>query len=594
MPENHQLEFAILAFLGASVFFVPLFKRLGLDSIVGYIAAGITIGPFGFRLITDVGRSMQLAELGVILLLFVIGLELQPSKLWQMKYKLLGLGGLQILFTTLGLSVPLFYLLPNPSAAFMAAFTLSISSTAFALQSLSERRQLNTEHGRSAFAILLMQDLAAIPALTLIPIFWSAHAASTTGLQPLKIIAAFVVIILASRFAVRPFFRFIVKSNNRDLFTVTTLALVLGTALLMTQVGLSMALGTFVAGVLLADSEYRHAIEADIAPFKGLFMGLFFVSVGMSMDIKMLINQPLLLLTVTLGYMAIKFCALFLVGKVFRFKNEVSRQMALNLSQGSEFAFVLMASLYEFKAISEYHRSFFILVVILSMCLSPLLLVLHDRLNAKIHKNAFEKEFDKFDSEEVPVLIAGFGRFGQIFGRLLRIKNIPFVAIDHNSEQIDVIRRFGNQIYYGDASRGDLLEAAGARKAKFLVIAVDNVETSLKIAELAKENFPHLKIYARARNRGHAFQLMDLGVSHIKRETIDSAINFTEELLVDYGLPPQEVESLVSKFRSYDLETLAEQFKVHRNENEMIAVSKQAAQQFSETLRADAEASISK
>lgn len=588
--DTYQFILYALFYLISAMIMVPIFKKLGLGSVLGYLAAGILIGPWGLVLIYDVESIMHFSELGVVFLLFIIGLELQPSKIWSLRNRLIGLGGSQILITSLLIALIGYINNFNITTSLVVGFILSLSSTAFALQILTERNQLNTEAGRSSFAVLLMQDLAAIPALAIIPLL-GVQVAKEEGSGLTKIITIILILVslfLIGRFLMRPIFRLIASTRSRELFTATTLFIVLGVSYLMHMVELSMALGSFLAGVLLSESEYKHELEADLDPFKGLLMGLFFISVGMAMNIGVIWNKPIAVLLYTVIYMVIKLFTIYYIGRWMGLKSTVSRTMAVTLSQGGEFAFVLLGLTQQIQLLNQEVTDLLIVVVSVSMALTPIFLMLDERFIQKFmnRKNQIPN-YDQPEHEEGHVIIAGFGRVGQIFGRVLRTQGIPFTALDHDSEQVDVVRRFGNRVFYGDASRSDLLEAAGAERARALIIAIDDVESSVKIANIVKKTYPKLPIYARARNRMHVFGLLEAGVTKIKRETFDSSLNHTRELLVDLGFSEEASISIIEKFKKHDEETLIKQYRVHHNQKEMINVSKQASEQLIELFKSD-------
>jgi monovalent cation:proton antiporter-2 (CPA2) family protein len=583
----YMLEQA-LVFICSAVVFVPIFQRLGLGSVLGYLIAGILVGPHGFKLIHDSESAMHLAELGVVLLLFMIGLEIQPRKLWSMRRHLLGLGGTQIVLTSVILfGIGLALGIPMITSA-VIAFALSLSSTAFALQTLSEQNQLNTEFGRSSFSILLMQDLVAIPALALIPALGSSSSTSGPTLQgALLIIGVIAILIVASRFFIRPLFRYLASTRSREIFTAATLLIVLGVAALMQKVGLSAALGTFIAGVLLADSEYRHELESDLEPFKSLLMGLFFIAVGMGVSTELLLAEPLNIFGLALAYLVIKFSVIYTSGRLFKAGHQNSTLMALTIAQGGEFAFVIFTIALQHNLAPSNLITTLTAVITLSMAINPILSIAYRTWSEKRAKIRLKPNYDEIRGEEPVVIIAGFGRFGQVFGRLLKSQDIPFVAIDHDPDQIELVRRFGNKVYYGDASRRELLEAAGAAKARFFVLAIDDVEASLDTAKIVKEHFPHLKIFARARNRGHAFDFMELGLTHIKRETFDASVYFAQDLLIEMGYSPERAADMAERFKQHDEIMLKKQFEIRSDDKMFVSVSKQATAQLAEVLRQD-------
>lgn len=574
-----------LVFIGASIVFVPIFQRLGFGSVLGYLIAGILVGPFGLKLIHDAENVADLSEFGVIFLLFMIGLEIQPRKLWSMRKHLLGLGGLQIFFCSLvffGLAC-LFGL--SPMVAAVLGFALSLSSTAFAVQNLTEKNVFNTEFGRSSFAILLAQDLVAIPALALIPIFSvtgteNSHSSPNVGMAFMIIVA----LVAVSRFLIRPVFRMIASTRSRDLFTAVALFIVLGVAALMQAVGLSAALGTFVAGVLLADSEYRNELEANLEPFKGILMGLFFIAVGMGVNLNLVSERPWLILGLTAAYVTVKSLLIYLVGRIYQMSHQSSKMMALTIAQGGEFAFVIFGLIAQLQLAPSETLAILTVVITASMALSPLLSFLDEKLTLRWHRKS-EPQYDQIKDEIPEVIIAGFGRFGQIFGRILRAQDIPFVAIDHDAIQIDLVRKFGSKVYYGDASRKDILEAAGAATAKYFILAIDDVDVSLKTAEIIRQSYPNLKIFARARNRGHVFSYMSLGVQMIKRETFDSSIYFVRDLLKEMGFAEAQANRLIEKFRNHDEIMIKRQFLVHGDDQSLLSLSQQGVAQLAQVLR---------
>jgi len=579
-----------LVFIASAIILVPIFQKLRFGSVLGYLIAGVVVGPFGLGLIHDSQSVIHFAEFGVVFLLFLIGLEIQPSKFWAMRRLLFGLGGMQVLMSTAIFSGIGFTFGLPAATSLVLGFALSLSSTAYALQTLIERNEFNTEFGRSSFAVLLMQDLVAIPALALIPFL----AASSGGSKSFDVTAALlstgliVSLIVASRFLIRPAFRIIASTRTREIFTAATLFIVLGVAVLMQKIGLSAALGTFIAGVLLADSEYRHEIETNLEPFKSLLMGLFFIAVGMGVSLTMLAENPLLVFGLALAYLLMKSLVIYGCGRAFKLSHEKSKLMSLTIAQGGEFAFVIFGIALQFGIAETSTLSLLTVVITISMALSPLTSLVHDYLVTRASKTpSTAPAYDEIKDEAPEVIIAGYGRFGQVFGRILRAQSIPFVAIDHDSEHIELVRRFGSKVYYGDASRQDLLESAGAARAKYFILAIDDVESSLKTAKLVREHFPHLRIFARARNRGHAFDLLDLGITDIKRETFDSSIYFMRDLLVRRGLTESRALDLVERFKRHDEIMLREQHKVRKDDKMFISVAKQSTAQLAQVLNDD-------
>ncbi|HTP38805.1 MAG TPA: monovalent cation:proton antiporter-2 (CPA2) family protein [Steroidobacteraceae bacterium] len=580
----------IAIFLLAAVVFVPLFRWLKLSSILGYVAAGLVIGPWGLGLVTGVDRILQVSEFGVALLLFVIGLELQPSRLWVLRRAVFGVGSAQVALCTLLVGAAACLLGVNLLGAFVIGFGLALSSTALVLQVLAERGQLKSSYGRSAFGILLFQDLAVLPMLAALPL-------ATHGSQPLaaslialgKLVAVIGLVIVGGRVVLRPVLRLVANTRVTEVFTAATLLIVIGTALVMNAVGLSMSLGAFLAGVLLADSEFRHELEADIEPFKGLLLGLFFISVGMSANLGLLVREPGRLLGLTLGFMLLKFLAIALLGRLMHQPRGAAWRLGLSLVAGGEFAFVLFGLVARQGLLDADTADLLILAVTLSMVLGPLLLGAYDAVLHPLFAREDTRPYDEIEDREARVLIAGFGRFGQIVGRVLRAKHVPFTALDSSSANIDFIRRFGNQAYYGDASRLDMLRAAGAEQARVLVLAIDDVEASVRTAEIVLQHFPRLRLIARARNRQHAFRLMEIGVRDILRETYGSSLEAAQSVLEALGEPTAAARAAVKRFREHDEATLRRQFSVREDESKMIATTREATLQLESLFEADSE-----
>ncbi|AUX34849.1 MULTISPECIES: monovalent cation:proton antiporter-2 (CPA2) family protein [Sorangium] len=577
-------------FLGAAVVAVPMFKRLGLGAVLGYLVAGALIGPWGLRIVTDVENILHFSELGVVLLLFLIGLELQPSRLWVLRRAVFGLGGAQVAVTGALIALIGIALGHRADTAAIAGLGLSLSSTAFVLQILAEKGQMQAQHGRSAFAILLFQDLAVIPLLALLPLLGPGGGSPAEGgalASSLKAVAVVLAVVAGGRYLLRPVFRAIAAAHAHEIFTAAALLVVLGTALLMEQVGLSMSLGAFMAGVLLADSEYRHELEADIEPFKGLLMGLFFIAVGMSANIGLLIERPLLVLGLVLGMMALKAGVLFVLGRASGHAAGSARDLALALPQGGEFAFVLFGLAAGQGIMDRLLADLLVVVVTLSMAITPLVIALGDLLLQRWRRAGPAREFDAIEDSDPKVIIAGYGRFGQIVSRVLRTRKIPFTALDASATQVDFVRKYGNKIYYGDASRLDLLRAARADKAKIFVLAIDDVASSVKTAELVKRHFPELKIYARARNRQHAYQLMDIGVEVLERETLRSSLEVAARVLEGLGTRAPDARAIVERFRAHDERVLLRGHAVHNDEAKLIEAARQAAQELEGLFETD-------
>ncbi|HWX26128.1 MAG TPA: monovalent cation:proton antiporter-2 (CPA2) family protein [Steroidobacteraceae bacterium] len=580
----------IAIFLAAAVIAIPIFRYFKLGSVLGYLAAGIIIGPAGLGLISRIDTTQHVAEFGIVLLMFVIGLELQPSRLWVMRKPIFGLGLAQVLATTLGMgSAAYFGFGQTRASALIIGFGLSMSSTALVLQLLAERGQLNSQYGRSAFSILLFQDVAVLPALALLPLLGvaAARTAGPGGWLLLKFIAVIATVIVGGRYVLRPMLRIVAATRVAEAFTAAGLLVVIGTALLVSQVGLSLPLGAFLAGVLLADSEFRHELEADIEPFKGLLLGLFFITVGMSANLGLVLEKPLTLAGLTLGFMLLKIAVLWGIGRLSGLSPTASRGLAFSLPSGGEFAFVLFGLGATLGIMDTDIAEQLVLIVTASMILSPLLLVLHDAL-FKRKEAADSRPFDTPDELYPKVVIAGFGRFGQIVGRILSAKKIAFTALEANQTQVDFLRRFGNQVFYGDASRLELLRAAHAENAQVFVLAVDDVEASVQTAELIRKHFPHLKIFARARNRQHAFRLMDLGVRYVIRETLVSSLEMSEKILETLGLSKSKAIETVRRFRVHDEQTMAKQQAVRDDENKFLQTTRESAEQLLHLFETDA------
>jgi monovalent cation:proton antiporter-2 (CPA2) family protein len=576
-------------FLATAVLLVPLFRRWRLGAVLGYLAAGMLIGPHGLALAGEVRTTMHFAEFGVVLLLFLIGLELQPARLWVLRRPVFGLGGAQVAATTavlgaIGVTMGLPW-----QAALVVGFGLAMSSTALVISSLAERGQLAARHGREAFAVLLFQDLSVIPMLALLPLLGDGVRSAEGGwIAALKGIAAIAVVVAGSRLVVRPVLRAVANYGGREVFTAASLLLVVGAALVMEYIGLSMSLGAFLAGVLLADSEFRHELEADIEPFKGLLLGLFFIAVGMSANLALLRSEPLTLVGLAAALMVLKFCVVYAIGRALRSPVEPAQRLAMALAQGGEFAFVLFGASQRLGILDAGDADRLVMAVTLSMLAAPLAMMLHDRLIERWASAHAGPEYDTIDGPGNPVIIAGYGRVGQIVSRMLRMAGVKFTALEVSYQQVDFVRRFGNKIYYGDASRLELLQAARAGEAKLFVLAIDDVEASVKTAAVVRRHFPDLPIVARARNRVHYFRLRDLGIRTIFRETFPASLDMGRLALLRLGMGSAATERAVSLFRQFDDDQLAAQYAVHHDEAQLIQTSKQAADQLRELFEADA------
>ncbi len=592
--------FQAFVYLAAAVISVPVAKRLGLGSVLGYLIAGFIIGPFGLQLIGEEGQDvMHFAEFGVVMMLFLIGLELQPSRLWRLRRPILGMGGLQVCFTTVVLAAIGIALGLSFKSALAVGMILSLSSTAIVLQSMNEKGLLKTDAGQSSFSVLLFQDIAVIPMLAIIP-FLSVQAAESVtnahashswvdGLtawgQASAVIAVIAAIIVAGLFLVRPFFRTIAGTRLRELFTAAALLLVIGIALLMSKVGLSPALGTFLAGVVLATSEYRHELESDIEPFKGLLLGLFFIAVGASVDFKMLAENPVGIGMIVGGLILTKFFILLFLGRVFKMGIDQNILFAVALAQGGEFAFVLFTFAVHSHVISTTLSGPLIGAVVLSMGLTPLLMLVHE----KVVQPRFSSKKDAAQSadsvdEENPVIIAGFGNFGSIIGRLLRANGVGITVLDLDCDKVELLRVLGLKVFYGNAARHDLLHTAGAGKAKLLIIAVNDHEKVLEIVQVAQKHFPHLSIFARASGRTEAYELLDAGVEHVFRETLDTALRAGIEALRELGFRSYQALRATKTFRFHDEQSVNALRSLRHDRKQYITQARQRIEDLEQLL----------
>jgi len=575
-------------FLLTAVLLVPVFQRFKLGAVLGYLAAGMLIGPWGLRIVADAESTLRLAEFGVVMLLFLIGLELDPARLWALRRPVFGLGGAQVAATAIVLSGCAWLLGLSWQAALAAGFACAMSSTALVLASLAERRQLATRHGRETFAVLLFQDLAVIPVLALLPLLGDeAGNPAAHWTSAVKGIAAIAVVVIASRCVVRPALKFVARHGSRDIFTAAALLLVIGTALVMDKIGLSMALGAFLAGVLLADSEFRHELEANIEPFKGLLLGLFFMAVGMNANLGLLRDAPFAILGLALGLMVLKALVMYAIARVGGAPNDAAQRIAVALSEGGEFAFVLFAAAAALGIFDRGTTQLLVMAVTVSMLLAPGLFVLHERVLARWMERTAAPEFDSIDGPGNPVIIAGYGRFGQIVSRVLAMCGVHFTALEVSYQQVDFVRKFGSKVYYGDASRLELLHAAHAQDAKLFVLAIDDVEASVRTAALVRRHFPDLPILARARNRVHYFGLRDLGVKWIYRETFPASLEAAHQALLQLGLGIAASEQAVTLFKQHDEAQLEAQYAVRRDDLQLIQTTKDAAEQLRGLFESD-------
>jgi glutathione-regulated potassium-efflux system ancillary protein KefC len=588
---EHNLLLNALIYLAAAVVAVPIAKRLGLGAVLGYLLAGIAIGPWGLRFINEVEDILHFSEFGVVLLLFLIGLELDPKRLWSLRRSIFGWGSAQVGLVAAALCAAGVTFGVPWKISLIAGLGLSLSSTAFALAILEERNLTATPAGSAAFAILLFQDIAAIPMIAVVPLLGDGTTVGSDQgwMMALKVIGVIGVLIFGGRYLIRPVLRMIAKTKMREIFTAFALLLVIAIGLLMQSVGMSMALGTFLAGVLLADSEYRHALETDLEPFKGLLLGLFFIAVGMSIDFGVLLTQPLLIAGLLGAFLLIKVAVLYGLSRRFDIPPGQQAFFAFLVSQGGEFAFVIFGAAASARVFTQEIASLLAVVVALSMASTPLLLVLHDKLIQPRFRADRNRPADKIDTQDNPVIIAGFGRFGQIVGRLLRANGIGLTVLDHDPDQIELLRKFGYKVFYGEATRIDLLHAAGAGRARALVVAVDDIQDSIALVDAVKREFPQLQILARAHNVTHYYNLMDRGVTVIERETFEGALQLGRHVLQELGFGVFQARQAAMKFRSHNIKTLHAVYPYYKDQKKFISMSAQARRELEDMFARDAE-----
>src|SRR5258706_9370437 len=582
-------------YFAAAVLAVMLSHRLGLGSVAGYLLAGIAIGPWGLKLVGQVEDVRAFAELGVVFLLFVIGLELEPKRLWSMRAKLVGLGASQVLGSIAAIVALAWALGVDLRVALVAGMALSLSSTALALQPLTERGLVGTQGGQAGFAVLLFQDLAVIPMLALLPLLAGAGERAGFSWRALGFsVLAIVATLVLGNFLARPVFRHIARTRLREVFTAFALLLVLGIALVFEHVGLSMALGAFLAGVLLAESEYRHEIEAVIEPFKGLLLGLFFISVGMTVDFAVLFARPLAVVALIAGLFLLKGVVLWVIARTTGLPRDERPLFILLLAQGGEFAFVLLGVGAARGAIDPAMAQAITLAVALSMLLTPPMLALHDRfLMPRLTRDDDERPADT--PEAARVIVAGLGRVGQVVARLLNAAGIHPTVLDDDPDHVEQSRKFGFRVFYGDATRLDLLHAAGAAQAAFLIIALEDPAAITRLARIVKTNFPRLRIIARAHDMRHSFELRDAGVEVIVRETWLSSLKLGETALALIGSDAERARRAAEASAAHDEEVQAKLYEVHRTSPDAhITVSNELRDQLARTLREDARSNISK
>ena len=579
-----------LIYLGAAVLVVPLSKALGLGSIIGYLVAGIAIGPWGLGLVSSVEDVLHFAEFGVVLMLFLVGLELEPKRLWSLRRPIFGWGSAQVVACAAVLGGVGLAAGASWRVALVAALGLALSSTAIALQVFGERNLLRTASGQAGFSILLFQDVAAIPILALLPVLAGAAASDLApsgverGLEALKILAVIAAIVLGGRLALRPLLRWIARSDTPEIFTATALLLVVAMAATMQWLGLSMALGAFLAGVLLAESEYRRELETDIEPFKGLLLGLFFIAVGMSIDFGALMQRPGLMALLVLAFLAVKLAVIYALAGAMQIAPAQRPVFTLLLAQGGEFAFVVFQAAGP-NLLPPETASLLIGAVAVSMLLSPLLLVAVDKWllprYAVLPGPAME---EISEPQHASVLICGFGRYGQIVGRALSAQGLGVTVLDHDPDAIETLRQFGFRVFYGDATRLDLLRMAGAAEAQVIVVAVDDIDQSLAIVQLAREHFAQAQIVARARNVNHLYQLRDLGVTHVEREVFESSLRSARSALEMLGWPAHEAREATLRFRHLNEKLMLDVYPHYKDRAKLIAAAKAGRQQFEEQM----------
>ena len=563
-----MLENAVI-YLAAAIISVPIAKRLGLGSVLGYLFAGILIGPYAFGLVGDQTDVMHFAELGVVMMLFLVGLELQPSRLWKLRHSIIGLGGLQVLLTTiLFFLISHYFLSLRWETSLAIGLMLALSSTAIVLQTLTEKGWIKQEAGQNAFSVLLFQDIAVIPILALLPLLAFSDNINTASehanviehypvyAQVMISLLVIATIVFVGKYISTPLFRYIAETRLRELFTIAALFLVLSISVIMQKIGLSAALGTFLAGIVSAESEFRHELEINIEPFKGLLIGLFFITVGASIDFPLLQENFSIVVMFVFCLIVVKALVLYFLAVLFKIKSKQKLLFTLALAQGGEFAFVLLSLTSSLQILTPEQNKLTTLVVAISMLMAPLLLIFYEKLLDK--EPVSNKEFDQLDQIEPTknVIIAGYGRFGQIVGRLLTAQGYHLSILDHSPSQIDLLRRFGSKVFYGDAANSDLLAAAGANNAQLLVIAIDDADKILEIATRAKKYYPQLKVVARAIDRRHAYELLHIGVTAFKRETFDSALNMGIEALTLLGEKREVAERAGKLFSVHDEESL--------------------------------------
>ena len=562
--EGSDLLLAGVLFLLAAVVAVPLASRLGIGAVLGYLLAGIAIGPWGLGFISDVDEILHFSELGVVFLMFIIGLELNPAKLWQLRRSIFGVGAAQVIGSAVILGGLLMLAQFSWQAAVVGGIGLAMSSTAMALQLMRDKGMNRNETGQLGFSVLLFQDLAVIPALALVPLLAGSGDEHFDWMKIGMKVLAFGGMLVGGRYLLRPVFRFIAASGVREVFTAATLLLVLGSALFMDALGLSMALGTFIAGVLLAESEYRHELEIAIDPFKGLLLGLFFISVGMALNLGVLYTHILAVLLGVAVLIAVKMLVLYVLARVYGLRHPERAQLAGVLSQGGEFAFVLFSTASSQRLFQHDQMALLLVTVTLSMMTTPLLMKLIDkRLSRRLNAPEDEHEAPWVDDDKPQVIVVGFGRFGQVIGRLLMANKMRVTVLERDISAVNLMRKYGYKVYYGDATQVELLRSAGAEAAESIVITCNEPEDTMKLVQICQQHFPHLHILARARGRVEAHELLQAGVTQFTRETFSSALELGRKTLVTLGMHPHQAQRAQLHFRRLDMMMLSELMPVH-------------------------------
>lgn len=578
----------VATFLAVAAVMAPLGRRFKLGTVLGYLLGGVLLAQFEQTLkIAKPEDILHTAELGVAMFLFLIGLELKPRRLWSFRYNVFVLGGIQVVLTATVLTVIGVYFGYAIATWLLVGLAVSLSSTAFALQILEEKGELQARHGRLAFSILLFQDIAAIPIIALVPVFATGAGLtpSDTAIAAAKALGAVAALIIVGQFVLDRLYRLVASTGVREAMTASALLTVVSAVMLMEAIGMSPALGAFVAGVLLADSEYRHQLASDIAPFEALLLGVFFTAIGLTLDISAVMEQPGLIAIGVVGLVSVKIIILYLIGRWQGLDGWAARRLALVLSQGGEFAFVVFAAASQNSILQSDEANILAVVVTLSMVTTPFLLMIDDYFDKEPVKPL--PAFDTPPRTDQHVVIAGFGRFGQIVARILRAKRIPFTALDIDPEQVSFVGQFDNKIYYGDASRLNVLEAAETGKARAFILAIDDIETSVATAQVVRRYFPNVPVYARARNRQHVHRLMDLGVENIERETYHSALELTRDLLRGLGHSPQQARYMVETFKEHDEKRLFDDYKHYTDIEKIMSLAKRQSQELEELFAQD-------